>query len=59
MNKATVAQTAMSLAMLLILLGFLIWGMRTEQFRGTEETRYAVFRDHEMDEVLREEKEER
>ncbi len=42
MDEATIAQTAMSLLLLLIFLGFLVWGIRTGQFRNIEEPKYRM-----------------
>jgi nitrogen fixation-related uncharacterized protein len=45
MNEATIAQTVMSLLLLAIFLGFLIWGIKTKQFKNIEDAKYTVFRD--------------
>ena len=42
MDEATIAQTAMSLLLLLVFLGFLVWGIRTGQFRDIEEPKYRM-----------------
>jgi cbb3-type cytochrome oxidase maturation protein len=42
MDEATIAQTVMSLLLLIIFLGFLIWGIRTGQFRNIEEPKYRM-----------------
>ena len=46
MNEATIALGAMSLGILVVLAGLLIWGLRSGQFKNTEETRYQIFREH-------------
>jgi len=47
MDEATIAQTALSLLLLLIFLGFLIWGIRTGQFRNIEEPKYRILENDE------------
>lgn len=54
MNEATIAQTVMSLALLLIFLGFLIWGFKTGQFDEIEEAKYRMFEEYERGEALEE-----
>jgi cbb3-type cytochrome oxidase maturation protein len=44
MDEATIALTVMSLLIMLVFLGFLIWGMKSGQFRNTEEAKYQIFR---------------
>ena len=44
MNEATIAQTIMTILILLIFLGFLIWGIKSGQFRNVEEPKYRMFR---------------
>ncbi len=44
MNEATIALGAMSLGILVVLAGLLIWGLRSGQFKNTEETKYQIFR---------------
>jgi nitrogen fixation-related uncharacterized protein len=43
MNEATVAQTIMTLLILLIFLGFLIWGIKSGQFHNVEDAKYNIF----------------
>jgi cbb3-type cytochrome oxidase maturation protein len=45
MSEATIVQTLFSLVIFLIFLGFLIWGIRTRQFRDVEEPKYKIFED--------------
>ncbi len=44
MNEATIALGAMSLGILAIIVGMLVWGLKTGQFKNTEETKYQIFR---------------
>jgi cbb3-type cytochrome oxidase maturation protein len=44
MDEATIALTVMSVLIMLVFLGFLIWGMKSGQFRNTEEAKYQIFR---------------
>ena len=43
MNEATMALGAMSLGILAVFVGLLIWGLRSGQFRNPEETKYQIF----------------
>jgi cbb3-type cytochrome oxidase maturation protein len=45
MNEATVAQTIMTLLILAIFIGFLIWGIRSKQFRDVEDAKYRMLED--------------
>ena len=47
MSTAGLAQLAVSVVLFLIFLGFLIWGIRTGQFRNVEEAKYRIFHDDE------------
>ena len=42
MDEGTIALTLMSLSILLIFLGLLIWGIKTGQFRDIEEPKYTM-----------------
>jgi len=42
MNDATIAQTVMTLLILLIFLGFLIWGIKSRQFHDVEDAKYRM-----------------
>jgi cbb3-type cytochrome oxidase maturation protein len=44
MNEPTIALGAMSLGILAVLVGLLVWGLKSGQFRDTEETKYQIFR---------------
>ena len=44
MDEATIALTAMTLVVFLVFLGFLIWGIKSGQFRNVEDAKYQVFR---------------
>jgi nitrogen fixation-related uncharacterized protein len=43
MDEATIALGIMSIAILAIFLGFLIWGIRSKQFTNVEEAKYQLF----------------
>ncbi len=43
MDQATIALTAVTGLIALVFLGFLIWGIKSGQFRDVEETKYQVF----------------
>jgi cbb3-type cytochrome oxidase maturation protein len=45
MNEATVAQTIMTLLILVIFLGFLIWGIKSRQFHNVEDAKYRMLDD--------------
>ena len=42
MNEATIALTVMSGLILIIFLGFLIWGIKSGQFKNIEESKYRM-----------------
>jgi nitrogen fixation-related uncharacterized protein len=44
MNEATAALLISSALMLCIFAGLLVWGIRSGQFKNTEDSRYQVFR---------------
>jgi cbb3-type cytochrome oxidase maturation protein len=44
MNEATIALLIMSVLIFLILLGFLIWGIKSGQFKKVEEAKYQIFK---------------
>jgi nitrogen fixation-related uncharacterized protein len=45
MNEATVAQTVMTLLILAIFIGFLVWGIRSKQFHNVEDAKYRMLED--------------
>ena len=45
MSEATLAQTIMTLLILAIFLGFLIWGIKSGQFHNVEDAKYRMFHD--------------
>lgn len=47
MNEAAIAQTIMTLLILVIFLGLLIWGIKSRQFHNIEEVKYRVLNDNE------------
>jgi len=49
MNIALIAQTVMTLLILLIFLGFLIWGIKSGQFRNIEDAKYRILKDNNVD----------
>jgi nitrogen fixation-related uncharacterized protein len=44
MDEATIALTVMTGFIGAVLIGFLIWGIRSGQFHNVEEAKYQVFR---------------
>jgi nitrogen fixation-related uncharacterized protein len=44
MNEATVALIIMSVLIFLILVGFLVWGIVSGQFKKVEEAKYQIFK---------------
>jgi cbb3-type cytochrome oxidase maturation protein len=44
MDEATTALIVMSLLIFAIFLGFLIWGIKSRQFRNIEEAKYQLFK---------------
>jgi nitrogen fixation-related uncharacterized protein len=49
MNEATIALTIMTLLILAIFIGFLIWGIRSKQFRNVEDAKYQMLEDEKTD----------
>ena len=45
MNEATIAQTVMTLLILAVFLGFLIWGLKSGQFHNVEDAKYRMLDD--------------
>jgi nitrogen fixation-related uncharacterized protein len=45
MNEATIAQTIMTLLILAIFIGFLVWGIRSKQFKNVEDAKYRMLED--------------
>jgi nitrogen fixation-related uncharacterized protein len=43
MDEATIALIIMSVLIFTIFLGFLIWGIKSKQFRNIEEAKYQLF----------------
>ena len=43
MSAAGIAQLVLSAVILLIFIGFLVWGVRTRQFRDIEQAKYVIF----------------
>jgi cbb3-type cytochrome oxidase maturation protein len=52
MNEATIAQTVMTLLILVIFLGFLIWGIKSRQFHDIEEVKYHVLDDNDSNNTV-------
>lgn len=46
MNEATLVQTIMTLLILAIFIGFIIWGIKSQQFHNIEDTKYHIFHNH-------------
>jgi cbb3-type cytochrome oxidase maturation protein len=58
--SASWAQLLLTLSLAVIFLGFLIWGIRTGQFRNIEEPKYRIFDDKgEEEEKVNEQTEEK
>lgn len=57
MTAAGWAQTLLSLSLVVIFLGFLIWGIRSGQFRDVEEPKYRILDEEESGDKPDEEKE--
>jgi nitrogen fixation-related uncharacterized protein len=49
MNEATIAQTIMTVFILAIFVGFLVWGIRSKQFRNVEDAKYHMLEDEETE----------
>jgi len=49
MNEATVAQTVMTLLIMAIFIGFLVWGIRSKQFRNVEDAKYRMLEDEQTE----------
>jgi cbb3-type cytochrome oxidase maturation protein len=45
MNQATLAQTIMTVLVLGIFLGLLVWGLKTRQFHDVEDPKYRMMHD--------------
>lgn len=58
MAEATIALTAMTGLLLVSFLGFLIWGIRSGQFKNIEDAKYQLFRDNRKTDVPKEDSEE-
>jgi hypothetical protein len=43
MDEATIALVAMSAGVFLVFAGLMVWGLRSGQFKNTEETKYRIF----------------
>lgn len=43
MDEATIAQTVLTAAMAFIFGGFMLWALRTRQFRDVEEANWRLF----------------
>ncbi len=44
MDEATIGLVAMSFGILAVFVGLLVWGLKSGQFKNTEETKYQIFR---------------
>ena len=45
MDEATIALTVMTGLLLVSFLGFLVWGIRSGQFKNIEDAKYQIFHD--------------
>jgi nitrogen fixation-related uncharacterized protein len=50
MDEATIALGILSIAIMAVFLGFLIWGIKSKQFRNIEESKYQLFKETAKDE---------
>lgn len=53
MDEATLAQTILSVAILLIFIGFLVWAIRSGQFKNVEEAKYRMLSDLKQSETTK------
>ena len=51
MDEATIALTIMSLAIFAIFVGFVIWGLKTGQFKNVEEPKYRMLENDEVEKI--------
>ena len=55
MNEATIAQIILTVAILIVFIGFMIWAIRSGQFKNVEEAKYRMLDDSKkQDEVKNE-----
>jgi cbb3-type cytochrome oxidase maturation protein len=45
MNEATIAQIVLTVAILIVFIGFMIWAIRSGQFKNVEEAKYRMLDD--------------
>jgi nitrogen fixation-related uncharacterized protein len=45
MDEATIALTVMTLLILVIFIGLLVWGIRSHQFHNIEDAKFRMFHD--------------
>ena len=45
MSDATISQAILTFILIVIFLGFLVWGLKTKQFKNVEEAKYRMLRD--------------
>jgi nitrogen fixation-related uncharacterized protein len=43
MDEATIALVAMSLGIFLVFVGMMVWGVKSGQFKNSEEAKYQIF----------------
>jgi cbb3-type cytochrome oxidase maturation protein len=46
MDEASIALLLMSIALFIIFLGFLIWGLKSKQFENMEEPKYQLLKNN-------------
>ncbi len=51
MDEATLALTVMTGLILVTFIGFLVWGIRSGQFKNIEDAKYQIFRDNRKPDV--------
>ncbi len=50
MDEATIALIIMSLSIFVIFIGFVVWGIKTGQFKNVEEPKYQMLENDENEE---------
>jgi cbb3-type cytochrome oxidase maturation protein len=52
MNEATIAQTVLTLLILAIFIGLLVWGIKSRQFHNVEDAKYRMLEDESGEKTL-------
>jgi cbb3-type cytochrome oxidase maturation protein len=51
MDEGTIALTVSTLAVLLVFIGLLLWGIKSSQFKNVEEPKYRILEDADKEDV--------